>query len=82
MDLGWAAVLQALTIAVSTWYVRKGSREDAAKVVHGTAAQSTSNEIRDEVVALKSQVAELKTDMQLVKRATVKIDDRSPARQN
>lgn len=47
-------------------------------MVRGTAAQSTSNEIREKVTSLEAQIADLKTDLQLVKRATVKIDDRAP----
>ncbi len=82
MDLGWGTVVQAVILAVCTWYVRRGSKADAATVVRGTAAQSTSNEIRDEVVKLKAQVEELSTDVRLVKRATVGVDDRGPRLQS
>jgi hypothetical protein len=74
MDLGWAAVLQAVIISISTWYVRRGSRQDAVYVAKSTAAQSTSNDILE-------RVKKLEDDLALVKRITLKdnrIDDRGP----
>jgi hypothetical protein len=75
-DIGWAAALQAVIIAISTWYVRRGAKQDAGWVARSTAAQSTSNEILERVKAVE-------LDLALVKRATLKdssIDDRGPRR--
>jgi predicted Zn-dependent protease len=42
--------------------------------VRSTAAQSTSNDIL-------TRVTRIETDLELVKKATVAVDDRGPARQ-
>lgn len=81
IELGWGTAVQALILAGCTWYMRRGQKSDTTRVIRSTAAQSTSEEIRDQVVALKAQVDELATDVRLVKKATVRIDDRGPSRQ-
>lgn len=76
MELGWAAAIQAVVIAISTVIIRAGSRKDAATVSRSTAAQSTSNDILARVQAIE-------TDLALVKMATLKdteVDHRAPTR--
>jgi hypothetical protein len=74
MDLGWGTVIQAVILCVCTWYMRSGAAKDRDQVVRSTAAQSTSNDIL-------TRVTRIETDLELVKKATVAVDDRGPARQ-
>lgn len=76
MELGWAAVVQAVLVAVSTWYVRRGSHQDADRVKTAAADRAQAHEILTRVKALE-------LDMALVKRAALKenpIDHRGPQR--
>lgn len=76
MDLGWAAVIQAVLIALSTWYVRKGSQDDARRVAKLTAGQDTADDIL-------TRVKTLEHDLSLVKRLMARdtsIDHRGPKR--
>lgn len=74
MDLGWGTVVQAVILAFCTWYMRRGQKADSQAVIRSTAAQSTSNDIL-------ARVTRIETDLELVKKATVAVDDRGPARQ-
>jgi hypothetical protein len=76
MEMGWAAVVQALLVAFSTWYVRRGSTQDAKRVEQVTASQGTAHEIL-------TRVKHLEEDMALVKRTVFKdnsVDHRGPKR--
>lgn len=76
MELGWSAALQALILAGCTWYMRQGSRADAASVKRTAATQATSSEILKRVV-------EIETDLALVKQVTLKqaaVDHRGPSK--
>ena len=59
-DVGWTAVIQTGLLAIFTMIIRKGSQRDADRVVTGTASQTTSDEIRNDVKQLKDDVALLK----------------------
>lgn len=73
---GWAAVVQAVLLAVATWYVRRGSTEDASRVQRTAADKVQAQDIL-------SRVKGLEADLALVKRAIARDtrpDDRGPAR--
>ncbi len=75
----WAEVAKLSLYALLAWWIRRGSIADNSKaadrVITSTAAQSTSNDIL-------TRVKQLELDLALVKRATVKEDDRAPERSN
>ncbi len=74
--MGWEAVLQAVLVAMATWYVRRGSTQDAKRVESVTASQATAHDILTRVKALESDIALLKRA--LASQAT--IDHRGPRR--
>lgn len=81
MELGWTAVIQTGLLAIFTVIIKVLTKKDtdkaAEKVVQGTAAQTTSNEIL-------ARVSRLEMDVELVKRATVKecdLDHRGPKKE-
>ncbi len=77
MELGWAATIQAILIAISTFYVRYKAKEDAKRVTAQTVSQDLGEEILKRIIALEVDVA-------LVKQMTLKnngpIDHRGPNR--
>lgn len=75
MELGWGNVVQAVLIAISTWYMRRGNKNDTSSVIRTTAAQRTSNEILERVQSLEAQVQLIRT---IVSKG-VTIDDRGPS---
>lgn len=76
MDLGWSPVLQALILAVCTWYMRNGSKRDAESLRRSSASQATAESILDRLMTVE-------IDLALVKQITLKqnaagIDHRGP----
>lgn len=66
LDLSWNTAIQALIIAVSTWYVRRGSKRDSAVVKNTAEIQiSTMDQILD-------RLSHLELDMRLVKGSFLK----------
>lgn len=60
IELGWAATIQAVLMAISTIIIRWGSKKDATGVKNSTAAQTTSDEILKRVKVLEDQVTSIK----------------------
>lgn len=71
---GWAAVALGVVNLVGLIINRSGSKKDKDEIVAGTASQTTSNEIRDDVKGLLEDVALLKK----VVLNDASIDHRSP----
>lgn len=82
MTPDWSTVIQTVILAVSTWYLRKGSKKDTAvataAVVKSTASQSTSDEILTRVAKLEDDVSHLR-EMYVIQFG---IDHRGPSRTN
>ncbi len=76
-NMGWGAVLQALVLAVCTWYMRHGSKRDASDVKEATASPS-------DVRRVENQVKLLREEFDILKAAYFKqnpvVDDRGPRR--
>lgn len=72
----WVEVFQAVTLALCTWYIRRGSKKDTAALKRGTAAQSTSYEILRRITVLETDVGQIKETM----AKKLGIDNRGPAR--
>lgn len=56
IEADWNTVAQALILALSTWYMRRGSKKDSESVKKITAHQSTTLEILDRVKRLEFEV--------------------------
>jgi hypothetical protein len=73
----WAELAKLALYGLLAWWIRRGSIGDnsaaADRVIKSTAAQSTSEDIL-------TRVKQLELDVALVKRATVREDDRAPDR--
>ena len=77
MDLGWGTVAQAVITAIATVIIRKNTKTETAKVISGTAAQTTSD-------CILSKVNAIELDVQILKRAQInalKIDNRGPSKE-
>lgn len=72
-ELGWQAAIQAVLVALSTWYVRRGSKKDSTEVKRTTAVltQIHSDEIGERISYLETNVRGLTVDMELVKRVVL-----------
>lgn len=72
----WYSLFQALVLAACTWYVRRGSTQDAKDVKLNTSSV-------DQVQRLQAQVALLREDVGMLKDRVFEefpasVDDRSP----
>jgi hypothetical protein len=77
MEYGWAVAAQAAITAISTVVIRLASKKDVQKTIAGTASQTTSDEIRDDVKTMKLDIALLKA-REIERNGPMKPDDRKP----
>lgn len=64
-NFDWNTAVQAIVIAFSTWYVRRGSKKDSESVKQATASEGSLNEVLN-------RLGSLELDMELVKSAILK----------
>lgn len=70
MEPSWNTAIQALIIALSTWYVRRGSKKDTAAVKSNSEFQISN--VADQIL---QRLDKLEVDMRLVKASFLKEPD-------
>lgn len=78
MELGWAAVVQAILIAASAWYVRRGSHQDADRLKDFAAPKGQTHEILHRIKSLEIDVLWIKNQVWEMKGGERSIDHRGP----
>ena len=72
MDVTWSTVVQSVILAVCTWYVRRGSKKDAASIKR--TAQDHDQVLVETSTAILDRLNKLELDMQLIKHTIFKKD--------
>jgi hypothetical protein len=78
MELGWNSVIQAVVLAVCTWYMRRGSVRDSQNLKSYASSHADVDLVRKELQSLKH-------DFEIFKLAYFKnnpvVDHRGPSKE-